>query len=144
MIAVDTNILVYAHREDSAFHSEADRQLTELTESGSPWAIPWPCLHEFLAIVTHPKIYSPPTPLKEALIQVDYWLECPMLHMMSELEGYWGHLKEQLITTKMTGPQIHDVRIAAICLQNNIKTLWSADRDFNRVKGLTVLNPLVS
>ncbi len=143
MIAVDTNILVYTHREDSVFHSEADRQLTELSESGSPWAIPWPCLHEFLAIVTHPKIYSSPTPLKDALIQVDCWIECPSLHVIGEFEGYWDHLKEQLTATKMVGPQIHDARVVAICLQNNVKTLWSADRDFNRAKGLTVFNPLI-
>ncbi len=143
MIAVDTNILVYAHRKESTFHREADRQLTELAESGQPWAIPWSCLHEFLAIVTHPKIYRPPTPLKEALMQVECWLESPSLHLIGELEGYWTFLKEGLVTMKLSGPQIHDARIAAICLQNNVKALWSADRDFNRVKGLIVRNPLV-
>ncbi len=71
MIAVDTNILVYAHREDSLFHAAASRQVTALAEGRVPWAIPWPCLHEFLAIVTHPRIYDPPTPLPSALHQVD-------------------------------------------------------------------------
>lgn len=64
MIAVDTNILVYAHREDSLFHEQAYACLESLANGGAPWAIPWPCLHEFLAIVTHPRIYRPPTPLK--------------------------------------------------------------------------------
>ena len=62
MIAVDTNILVYAHREDASFHKAASRAMTELAEGLAGWAIPWPCLHEFLAIVTHPRIYAPPTP----------------------------------------------------------------------------------
>ena len=142
MIAVDTNILVYAHREESAFHEKAHLHLTLLAEGIHPWAIPWPCLHEFLAIVTHPKIYRPPTPLEEALLQVDAWLESPSLHLIGEGEDYWTTLKSQLTTTKLLGPQIHDLRIAAICLQNGVKTLWSADRDFSRIKSLTVKNPL--
>jgi predicted nucleic acid-binding protein len=52
VIAVDTNILVYAHREDSPFHDAAFRRVAELAEGQAVWAIPWPCLHEFLAIVT--------------------------------------------------------------------------------------------
>ena len=75
MIAVDTNILVYAHREDSPFHEAAFERVAELAEGPAVWAIPWPCLHEFLAIVTHPRIYAPPTPLAQALDQVDAWLE---------------------------------------------------------------------
>ena len=67
MIAVDTNILVYAHREDSAWHDKALERVTTLANSGAPWAVAWSSLHEFLAIVTHPKIYDPPTPLATAL-----------------------------------------------------------------------------
>ena len=60
MIAVDTNLLVYAHREDSAWHDTAYTRITELAEGRAPWAIPWPCIHEFLAIVTHPPLFLPP------------------------------------------------------------------------------------
>jgi uncharacterized protein len=56
VIAVDTNILVYAHRQDSPFHKAAFRRVAELAEGPATWAIPWPCVHEFLAIVTHPRI----------------------------------------------------------------------------------------
>ena len=70
MIAIDTDILVYAHREDSSWHEAADRYLASAAESATPWAIPWPCIHEFLAIVTHPRIYDPPTPQSDALEQV--------------------------------------------------------------------------
>jgi uncharacterized protein len=52
MIAVDTNLLVYAHREDSPWHEAAYKIIEQLSESRAPWAIPWPCLHEFLAIIT--------------------------------------------------------------------------------------------
>jgi predicted nucleic acid-binding protein len=79
LIAVDTNILVYAHREDSPFHDAASKRIAELAEGSATWSIPWPCVHEFLAIVTHPRIYAPPTPLPRALDQVDAWLEAPTL-----------------------------------------------------------------
>jgi predicted nucleic acid-binding protein len=48
MIALDTNLLVYAHREDSVWHDAAYTRVTELAEGRAPWAIPWPCIHEFL------------------------------------------------------------------------------------------------
>jgi predicted nucleic acid-binding protein len=70
----DTNILVYAHREDSPFHEAAFRRAAELAEGPAVWAIPWPCLHKFLAM-THPRIYAPPTPLPQGLDQTDAWLE---------------------------------------------------------------------
>ena len=53
MIAVDTNILVYAHRKDATPHAQAAAAVTKLAEGKTAWAIPWPCVHEFLAIVTH-------------------------------------------------------------------------------------------
>ena len=67
MIAVDTNLLVYAHREDARFHAEANAALVKLAAGTERWAVPWPCAHEFIAIVTHPEIYKAPTPLKLAL-----------------------------------------------------------------------------
>jgi hypothetical protein len=79
MIAVDSNLLVYAHREDSPWYDAAYARIVELAEGQGPWAIPWPCIHEFLAIVTHPRIYTPPTPLEKALDQVEAWLESPAL-----------------------------------------------------------------
>ena len=75
MIAVDTNLLVYAHRVDSPWHERSQNVLLQLSEGNEAWAIPWPCVHEFLAIVTHPRIYDPPTPLGKALDQVEAWLE---------------------------------------------------------------------
>ena len=79
MIAVDTNLLVYAHREDSSFYEAAYSCILELAEGHASWAIPWPCIHEFLAIVTHPRIYAPPTPLEKAIDQVEAWIESPRL-----------------------------------------------------------------
>ena len=143
MIAVDTNILVYAHREDSPWHDKAYECIGFLAEGLSPWAIPWPCLHEFLAIVTHPRIYAPPTPFERALEQVDAWLESPSLVLLSESEEYWPILRAMLRNGRVSGPQVHDGRIAALCTQQGVRELWTADRDFNRFPGMATKNPLI-
>ena len=144
MIALDTNLLVYAHREDAPWHAAAFARIAELAESPSPWAIPWPCLHEFLAITTHPRIYAPPTPLARALDQIAAWMEAPSLILLSEGEGYWETFRETVSTARAAGGQIHDARVAALCRFHGIQELWTADRDFGRFPGLTVRNPLVA
>lgn len=143
MIAVDANILVYAHREDSPFHRPAYEAIARLAETHASWAIPWPCILEFLAIVTHPRIYSPPTPLPLAIRQVEAWLESPSLHLLSESDSTWGLLKDALEAGRVVGPQVHDARIAALCLDQDVEELWTADRDFSRFPRLTVRNPLI-
>lgn len=143
MIAVDTNLLVYAHREDAPWHDLAHARLTELAESRAPWAIPWPCLHEFLAIVTHPQIYAPPSPLATAVDQVEAWLESPSVALLAESEGYWSELRSALQEGRIAGPQVHDARVAALCRLHGVREPWTVDRDFGRFPGLTVRNPLV-
>ncbi len=144
MIAIDSNILIYAHREDSPWHQAADRCLTNLAESGSPWAIPWPCVHEFLAIVTHARIHRPPTPLKIALEELQCWFESPAIHLIGEPAGYWQELKHTVESARISGSAIHDARIFAICRLHGVREIWSADRDFTRFKGVRVVNPLIA
>lgn len=142
MIAVDTNILVYAHREESPWHESAYDAIVELAEGTEAWGIPWPCVHEFLAIATHPRIFDPPTPLAAALEQVDAWMESPTLHLLGESPLHWSSLRPLLLAGRISGPQVHDARIAAICLQHGVRELWTADRDFGRFPSLPARNPL--
>jgi toxin-antitoxin system PIN domain toxin len=143
VIAVDTNILVYAHREDSPFHKAAATCIADLAEGAATWAIPWPCLHEFLAIVTHPRIYAPPSSLGEAIDQIEAWLASPSIMLLAESAAHWTTLRALLTTGRVVGPRVHDGRVAAICQQHGVRELWSADRDFGRFSGVTVINPLV-
>jgi predicted nucleic acid-binding protein len=122
MIAVDTNILVYAHRPDLPLHAAAARCVEELATGASQWGLPWPCAHEFLAAVTNPRVFREPTPAAEALALLD------------ELRtaGRCVFLPES------------DARIAAICLGHGVRELWSCDRDFSRFPSLRLRNPLIS
>lgn len=143
MIAVDTNILVYAHRRDAEFHVAAAECIKTLAEGRPSWAIPWPCLHEFFAVVTHPKIFDPPSTREQAIVQLDGWLESPTVSLLGEPRGYWSQLKTILATSKVVGPMVHDARIAALCEAQGVHELWSADRDFGRFSSPRVRNPLV-
>lgn len=142
MIAVDTNLLIYAHREDCEFHDKALKVLMKLAQSMEPWAIPWPCVHEFLAITTHSKIFMPPSPLPSALSAIGVWIGSQSCRMLGEGPGYFEILMPLLLKSKTTGPKVHDARIAAICLHHGVKELWSVDRDFSRFTSLRTRNPL--
>jgi toxin-antitoxin system PIN domain toxin len=142
LIAVDTNILVYAHRRDSEWHEPAVECLRDLAEGTASWALPWPCLHEFFSIVTHERIYSPPTTPTQALEQIGAWLDSPSVVPLSETQGYWDVLAHVLRKSKVTGPRVHDGRIAALCIHHGVRELLSADRDFSRFGELKARNPL--
>jgi uncharacterized protein len=143
VIAVDTNVLVYAHREDSPFHQAAAARVRALAENLVPWALPWPCLHEFFSVVTHPRIYSPASTGDQAITQIGAWLSSPSAVPLSEGPAYWPALTGLLTDGKVTGPAVHDARIAALCLANGVRELWTADRDFSRFPRLRAVNPLV-
>jgi toxin-antitoxin system PIN domain toxin len=143
VIALDANLLVYAHRAENPFHAAASRLIGELAGGKSAWAIPWPCLHEFYGVITNPRIHEVPTPIDVALNQIDIWLESPTLHLLSETPAHWPALRELIAKAKLQGAMVHDAHIAALCLAHGVRELWSADRDFSRFPSLRVRNPLI-
>jgi predicted nucleic acid-binding protein len=112
MIAVDTNILVAFHRTEYSHHDAAVEALTSLAEGSEPWAIPWPCLHEFTAVVTNGRIFSQPTEPAIAVSVVDALIESPVLRLLGEGAGYWSALRSLILKGKITGARVHDARIA--------------------------------
>lgn len=144
MIAVDTNLLVYAHRTDSTWHLAAREALDELIRERPLWAIPWPCVHEFLAVVTHPKIFNPPTPASMATTQLGALVAAPNVVLLGETGDYWSVLKNLLRREGVVGPKIHDAKIAALCLHHGVQELWTADRDFSLFPMLKKRNPLAA
>lgn len=142
MIAVDTNLLVYAHRRDSRWHVPAVQLIESLANGRNAWAIPWPCIHEFYSIATHQRIYAPPSTATQALEQLRAWRESPSLTLLAEDEAYWPALESLVERTRLTGPAIHDARIAALCLRHGVHELLTADRDFSRFPALVTRNPL--
>ena len=144
MIAVDTHVLVQAHRRDGPWHDVANEIVRKLAEGRAPWAIPWPVLHEFIAVVTHAQIWDPPTPLSVALAQVSAWTASPSVQLLSETSDHWQLLAGLIARGQVRGTATHDARVAAICLGHGVAELWTFDRDFSRFPQLKTRNPLLA
>jgi|TARA_B100001971_G_C17887335_1_gene381160 hypothetical protein len=143
LIAVDSNILVYAHRVDADWHLTAKQTILELAEGRTTWGIPWPCIHEFLAVVSHPRIYNPPSTTRQAIEQVETWLSSPSVVVIGESQDHWDLLKAGLTQGQIKGPMVHDARISAICQAHGVTEFFTADRDFSRFPLLSTRNPLL-
>ena len=143
MIAVDTNILVYAHRAEMPFHKIARGKLEALISETANWAIPWPCVHEFIAVVTNPRIFKTPTPIVVGFDTISSWQQGSNLCFLSEAAEYLTTLSDLAKAAHLQGAKIHDARVAALCLHHRVSELWSCDRDFSLFPRLKTRNPLV-
>lgn len=141
MRAVDTNILVFAEIRSSPYHGVARRLLAELAAGPLPWAIPWPCIYEFLRVVTHPRVYHPPVPLATALGDLRRILASPTLALLHETPNHPEIMAAVIEKAGVSGNLIHDAHIAALCLEHGIAEIITGDRDFARFPFLTVINP---
>lgn len=144
MIAVDTNVLVYAFRQDSPHHAAAQRSVNELANGSAMFGVPWPCVHEFLAVVTHPRIYRPPATGKTAVAAIRSLTELPTAMVLSETDDHLTILSGLMEPASVVGAKVHDARIAAICVGHGVTELWTADRDFSYFPGLRTHNPLIA
>jgi uncharacterized protein len=141
MIALDTNFLVYAHRSDNPFHLIARTAIDRLVQGIVPWGVPVVCVHEFLAVVTNPKIFKQPTPLATAFAQIDALLAQSGARLLMPTDKHLVVLRQLTEPGQIAGAQFHDARIAAICLENGVTTLWTAGRDFSAHPQLLCQSP---
>ncbi len=143
MIAVDTNILVYAHRRDSPWHDSARKVISDLVATRAAWAIPSICVYELYATITRPRYYRPPSTVTQAVAQIDAWLECPTLTLLGEDAGTWHLVRDLAAAARIEGLAVQDARVVAACLRHGVSELWTHDRDFSRFPSLRTRNPLV-
>ncbi len=141
MRAIDTNILIYAEVTSSAHHQRARQLLTELAESDAAWAIPWPCIYEFLRVVTHPRVFHPPVPAGIALQDMQKVLASPSLMLLSETPRHTAVLQQVMQQSGVTGNLVHDAHIVALCLEHGVSELLTGDRDFARFAGMRFIDP---
>jgi toxin-antitoxin system PIN domain toxin len=142
VLAIDANVLVYAHRREVAEHDRAGDVIRQLAEGPETWAIPWPCIYEFFSVVTNVKIWkSAASTPSQAWAQLDAWQASPALRLIGELDGFFPVLEDFLTRPRVRGPVVHDARVAAICVSHGVEALLSRDRDFSLFPELCVTNP---
>jgi toxin-antitoxin system PIN domain toxin len=143
MRALDTNVLVQAEVVTSPFHAVARTLLSDLAEGRAPWAIPWPCVYEFLRVVTHPRIFHPPMPSGKALGDLRQILASPSLVVLGETTRHPEVMTAVVEASGATGNLVHDAHIAALCIEHGVSELVTGDRDFARFPQVRTFNPFV-
>ena len=144
MRALDTNVLVHAEIVTSPFHAIARRVLLACAEGQAPWAIPWPCVYEFLRVVTHPRVYHPPMATADALADLGAILASPSLVLLGETSRHAEIMAEIVGGSGATGNLMHDAHIAALCVEHGVSELVTGDRDFARFPQVPVRNPFAA
>jgi len=136
MIAVDTNILLYADREETPQHRAALRALRRLAEGQEAWAVPIQCIGEFLRVVSHDRVFQPPTPIDEALASIESLLASPAARLLMPGNRYLPIFRDVIARSGVRGNLVFDAQIAAVCLEHGATTLLTEDRDFTRFQGI--------
>ncbi len=142
MIAVDTNLLVYSHRHEGPFHDQANKIIRDLAEGKQKWAIPWPCIYEFLRVVTHPHYFKPPTPAQSAEQSITSLCISPSVELLAEGPDGLAIFSNLERKYRVTGNAHFDLHILALCIEHGVSEIWTADTDFHRYKEIRAVNPL--
>ena len=143
MVAIDTNILVKAHRIDADHHESAKHCIKSIAEESAPWFLCFHTLVEFYGIVTHPKLWETPSSPEQACGQINAWHESPSLTILGDQPEQLPDLLALLSISGVRGPMVHDARVASCCIAYGIHEFWTVDRDFSRFPALRTKNPLV-
>ena len=129
MIAVDTNVLVHAHRKESPKHEAARRHVVVLAERGL--GIPVFCLGEFLRVVTHPRITNAHS-ADEACEAMERLIASPNVDVLQPGRRYPQLLAEAVREADAVGNLVFDAQIVALCREAGVRSLLTEDRDFDR------------
>ena len=140
MIAVDTNVLVYAHREEMPHHEQAVKWVHFLAENARPWGLPVFCLGEFVRVVTHAKVFDPPSTQDQALTALDGLLQSPSVRILHPGGDYPKLFAESARQADARGNLAFDAQIVAVCREHGVHELLTLDRDFARFAGIDVLS----
>ena len=103
MIGIDTNVLIAAHRREHARHGKALERLREIAEGQAPWGLPIFCIAEFLRVVTHPKVFTPPSSLEVAIEFVDRLMGSPSLRLLLPTGRFWATFAQPFRAGQLAG-----------------------------------------
>ena len=143
MIAVDTNLLVYAHRAATPEHHAARRAIESACETGRGWGIASPCLSEFWSVVTHSAVPPRPSSRRKAHAFIASLVGSGAGEIWEPGPGFGRRLLALAEDLKVNGVRIFDLQISLIAFENGATEIWSHDRNFIAPPGLRLHDPLV-
>ncbi|MFT4569454.1 MAG: toxin-antitoxin system PIN domain toxin [Hyphomicrobiaceae bacterium] len=142
MIAIDTNILIYAHRSGTDEHRAARRVIERAAGSGEEWGISLASVGEFWSIVTHPKAMGRPSTPTEASDFLTALAETAAMQTWVPGPGFGPRLLACACDLELSGVRIFDLQIALTAFDNGATQMWTHDVNFIRLPGLRVIDPL--
>ena len=140
MIAVDTNLLVYAHRSAVDEHEAARRAITRARKFPAGWGFSLPVVGEFWSVVTHRAARGRPSSPDEACRFIAS-LEAAGAEIWMPGAGFAARLARMAADLSVAGPRVFDLQIALTAFEGGATQLWTADRRFVSVPGLRVVQP---
>ncbi|MGH3664672.1 MAG: TA system VapC family ribonuclease toxin [Egibacteraceae bacterium] len=141
MIAIDANLLVYAHVTSYEQH-EATREWLEEQLSILPRVgLPWPSLLAFVRLVTNPRLFSEPEPITDAWAQVESWLDAGSAWTPVPTPQHRQVLGSCVAHTTLRANDVPDAHLAALAIEHGLK-LATSDSGFGRFERLEWFNPL--
>jgi toxin-antitoxin system PIN domain toxin len=143
VLAVDTNILVYAADVDSQFHKPCREWLQRQRGRPDAWYTTWPVLYEFLRVTTHPRVMRQPWSISVAWEFVTALLASPGLGVLVPTQRHADVASEVISEMpELSGNVLHDTHTAILMREHGIARICTRDTDFNRFRFIEVIDPL--
>jgi len=138
---VDANVLLYASDEASTLHARAHEFVAQMARGPEIAYLFWPTIVAYLRIATHPAVFARPLSASEALGNIDQLLARLYVQSPGEGDRFWSRLREVAQDAAPTGNLVADAHIVALMLENDVRTIWTHDRDFRRFSRIEVRDP---
>ena len=142
MIAIDTNLLVFADRAATLEHRPAQAAIEAACSSRSGCGIAAPAVAEFYSIVTHPAASGRPSSPEEAAAFLRVLQEEGGLAVWSQGPQFADRLQQTAADLDVRGVRVFDLQIALCALDGGATELWTHDKGFVKVPGLRIRDPL--
>jgi toxin-antitoxin system PIN domain toxin len=140
VIALDTNVLIYAHRSATPEHKAARAAIERAAASGA-WGFAAPVVAEFWAVATHPASRGRASTPDEALRFLTAF-ENAGAHVWTPGAGFGIRLAQVAADLNVSGNRVFDLQIALCAFEGGARELWSADARFATIPGLRLVNPV--
>jgi toxin-antitoxin system PIN domain toxin len=140
LIALDSNVLIYAHRPDTAFQLQAYALIIKLAVGREPWGVPVFAVNEFLKVMTQRGPGRAPLSIADALKSISRVIASPSCNLFVPGPDYWRFLEDATVSGQAHGRLLYDAAIVAVCREHGARTIVSLDRDLRRFDGITVLD----
>jgi toxin-antitoxin system PIN domain toxin len=141
MVLPDVNILVYAYRSDAPGHAAFRRWLMDTVNGDAPFGLSDLVASGFLRVVTHPRIFDPPSPLDDALAFIDAVRSQPNCIPVAPGPRHWQLFTQLASAAGAKGNLFPDAYFAALAIEFGCAWI-TTDRDFSRFPGLEWRHPL--